>query len=678
MSVTTLAATGCTAAAQSQAAHFSAFPSGSLAPTLILRPARLVTNSTTVMVPWQSALPVPLFDPQDRPRLDLAGIWRKERMQLDNALTLASRSSNSLTYLEAEAEGRHLSNYDDSAWEDKQLPMVENQMPALPGEGTGPELYEGGVWYRRRFIAPADWQGQRVTLNFLGVNYVVDVWLNDQWIGYHEGGYTPFALNVSSALRYGAENVLALRVDNPPWGSRTDIIPAVKPDWWNYTGVIQDVYLEATPLLWIVRADVRTPDISGQIRVSVTIHNAGEHARGGELALRIRNADPTRTGWLTDPRASAIAGEAVGEPFAIPVQVEPDEAVVIQTELRIPNPELWRPESPALYVLEAELKSGQDVDAVAHQFGVRTVSTQGHHLLLNGEPLFLAGVARHEEWPDSGRTMTWAKIRADLEQIRDLGANFVRTAHYPNHIYTYILSDRLGLATAVEIPLWQYPEVEYEEQQVRQIADQMWREMVFSNSNRPSILLWSVHNEARDIASRLAFARRVLADYRTHYPDGRLVIQSAAADYPGPTDASQAEFAVAAWTMYFGVFHGSTCYEGTANFLRQAHAAYPDRPLLNTGFGFWSRGGGGSEQRQVEVFTETFRALTEVTARRPDGTFNPDGYLAGIVWWAAFDWYTSHARLQTMGLYHMNRRKAKPVADALREAYRLWAIPPSE
>jgi beta-galactosidase len=651
--------------------------SDSLSPTLSFRPGQQA-NGCTVPVAWQSGLPVPLFDPQDRPRLDVGKIWRKERVQLDTSLTLATRNEQGLAGLEATAAGRYLPDYDDSEWATKELPAVENQMPELPGDSKGPEPYEGGVWYRRNFSVPADWQGKRVTLNFLAVNYVIDVWVNGRWAGYHEGGYTPFALDVSSVLQYGQENVIALRVDNPPWMSCPGTVPAVKPDWWNYTGVIQDLYLEAAPRLWIVRADVHIPDTSGQIQVSVVIHNAGEKRQSGDLNLCIRETDPAAPGWLTDPRASAIAGKPAGSPFATPIQVEPGEALVVQVDMQILNPALWRPESPALYVLEAHLRSGQEVDATAYQFGVRTVDTQGHNILLNGSPIFLAGIARHEEWPDSGRTATWEKIRADLQQIRELGANFLRTAHYPNHIYTYILSDRIGLATAVEIPLWQYTAVEYTAQESRRIADQMWREMILSGSNRPSILLWSTNNESREVPSRTAFIQRVVADYRTNYPDGRLVTQSAAADRGGPADPSQAEVDVAGWTMYFGIFHGSTYYEGTANFLREAHAAYPDRPLLNTEYGIWSRGDGSSEERQIEVFQETIRALTDVTARDRDGAFNPDGYLAGIVWWTAFDWYTSHTKLQTMGLYHMDRKQAKPVAHLLQEVYLPWAPHQSE
>lgn len=646
----------------------------SLTPTLTFRDAS-VQGGERLPIAWQNSLPVPSFDPQDRPRLSLAGHWRKQRVQLDDSLTLGTQN---LTVIEAEAKGRHLPEFDDRRWQQYSLPMVENAMPSKSGDSRGPELFEGGVWYRRSFSVPAEWQDKRVTLNLLGANYVVDVWVNGQWIGYHEGGYTPFALDVSQAITYGGSNVISVRVANFAAGTRTDVVPARVPDWWNYTGIIQDIYLEAAPALWVVRADVRTPDLSGAVDATIIVHNAGQVPQRGTLTLRVRETDPERTSWLDDPRASAIASRQTGEEFTTSVEVEPGTALVVPAKLLIPEPQLWSPYDPNLYVLEAELVSGEDLDRVAYQFGIRTLGTEAHRLLLNEQPFFLAGIARHEEWPDSGRTATWEKIRSDLQAIKGMGANFLRAAHYPNHPYTYLLTDRLGLATAAEIPIWQYTEVEFAAQEKRRIADQMWREMLLSGSNRPSLLFWSTNNEPRELPYRIAFNRRLIDDFQRHLQDGRMLIQSAAADRGGPADESQNDFRMPGWTNYFGVFYGSDYYHGTKKFLQDVHTAFPQSPILNTEFGIWSSGGGSNESRQALVYSETFRAFTEVTARFQNGAKNPDGFLAGVTWWTMYDWYspsTSDTKLQTMGLYHMDRQSAKPVAELLEEGYRSWKTP---
>jgi beta-galactosidase len=644
-----------------------------LEPTLEFRQARLL-NGREGYLAWQSGLPVPSFDPQDRPQVNLAGRWKKQRVDVDANLSLSSRKGTGVERLEAEAEGRYRPEYDDSGWQDKDLPMVENHLPTLPGDPQGAEVYEGGVWYRRHFFVPEEWSDQLITLNCLGANYVIDVWVNGNWVGYHEGGYTPFSLNVSSYVRPGQENLIALRIDNPAWGTRLDTVPAIKSDWMNYTGLIHDIYLQANPRVWIVRADVTVQENTGKISVRAVLHNSSDTAQAGELTVEVFDTDPTAEGWLRDPRASAIRKDPVGSSYHTPVALGAGEAVVAEMELFIPEVTFWNLGDPNLYILQADLESDSGTDRAAYQFGVRTIRTDSHRLLLNEEQIFLAGVARHEDWADSGRTAVWQKILLDLQLICSLGANFLRTAHYPNHVYTYLLTDRLGLAAWVEIPIWQYTAVEFDFQEKRQFADQMWREMILAGSNRPSIFFWSTNNESAVSLGRLSFIQRLVTDYRQNYPDGRLVTQSAAADRGGPADPSQDLLDVPGWTMYFGIFHGSTYYEGTADFLRKAHAAYPHRPLLNTEYGIWSSGGGSSPQRQVEVFRQTFQALSEVTSRDSTGSINPDGYLAGIVWWAAFDWYTAHTRVQTMGLYSMDRLQAKPVMEELRQAYQHWSL----
>jgi beta-galactosidase len=641
-------------------------------PTLELRDAQ--TDGATTQIVWQSGLPLRSFDPQDRPQLNLAGEWQKLRFRADADLTMSARDETTLAVLETELDGRQLPDFDASDWDTITLPKVENRMPTLAGSSAGPEDYQNGVYYRRSLIVPAEWQGTHITLNFLSVNYMADVWVNGQWIGYHEGGFTPFSFDVTDSLLLGEENTIFIRVDNPLWGTRSDTVPAVKPDWWNYTGIIHDFYLESTPNVYIPRVDVLANNLDGTISVQAVVHNLTDTEQTAQLQLAVYSTDQDSDAWNNNPLASAIMDEQVLALPAIEVTVPANNVLVLSREMQIPDPALWSPSDPKLYVLQASLSGDAGADTFSTQFGIRTIEADGTRLLLNGEPVFLAGIARHEESAKTGRTMTWDFIKSDFEIIQSLNANFVRTAHYPNHIYTYLLTDRMGLMVVEEIPEWQTTAVEYDVQAERLIADQMWREMIFSNRNRPSIILWSTNNESREVPARTEYNNRLIDDYRANYDDGRLVMQSAAADAPGHTDTSQDSMDVAGWTMYFGIFHGSTYYEGTKNFLLAAHNTFPDKPIVNTEYGIWSVGGDSSPTRQLEVFDETFRALTEFTARDLDGNWREeDGFVAGITWWTAFDWYTAHSKLQTMGVYEMDRTTIKPTGERLREAYAVWA-----
>ena len=173
-----------------------------LAPTLQLRTLDGIT------VPYQNGMPMPGFEKQLRTTMTLNGPWHSRRFAAADGISVTRRDSTGYANLVAEAAGRHTVSYGDASWGVKALPAVENQ---LLGYEKCPEFYEDGVWYRRRFDVQDSLRGSRVLLTFYSVNYVADVWLNDHYVGYHEGGYTSFAFDVTDQVSYDTTNVLAVR-----------------------------------------------------------------------------------------------------------------------------------------------------------------------------------------------------------------------------------------------------------------------------------------------------------------------------------------------------------------------------------------------------------------------------------------------------------------------------------
>ncbi|KKO53813.1 glycosyl transferase family 2 [Paenibacillus sp. DMB20] len=639
-----------------------------------LKPTLTVRESGEEYIPVQNGIPVPTFEPQRRRTLSLNGDWRKERFDSDHELSMSPRSKAWVQRVEDAAGGRTTSGFDDSSWWTVSLPQPENGMTGEESP-SGAERYENGVWYRRTFDLDASWSGRSVTLKSLGISYVCDIWVNGRWAGYHEGGFTPFALDVTPLVKEGT-NTMAIRVDNPPWGSRIDTIPALKDtDFFNYTGVIQDIYLAAAPLTHVSRLDIVPVNEQGLLRFKAVVENRSDRDASVFLEGRLFEAVTEEDLRLASPYADTIkasAAEAEGWD-ARKMELKAYGKAAVVWDVRVKEPKLWSMEEPNLYVAELTLSNDEGEghsDSLSAQFGIRTVRTSGSQIHLNGKPVFLRGIARHEEWPGYGRTAEWGRILSDLRQVRELNANMVRTGHYPNHIYTYILTDRLGLAAMSEIPLWQFETIHYETQEKKGLSDQMWREMIFSQYNRPSVLMWSTQNESKEVKLRKAYNERLVGDVRERYNDGRLITQSAAADQPGAHDESMEPLDVAAWTMYFGIFHGGEPYEGTKRFLEEAHRLWPDKPLLNTEYGYWSREDNGEVDIQEHMYKETFRALTEKSAITPEADERPDGYLAGIDYWPMYNWYVNHGQwVQTMGLYHMDRSLEKPVKERLKRDY---------
>ena len=625
-----------------------------------------------VKIPYQNGMVVPSFEKQNRTILNLKGDWKKQRFVADDNITLDKRDTDGYLNLITEAANRHLYIYDDSGWDTKTLPAVENTMNTYPDV---PEYYQDGVWYRKKFNVSASQTDTFVKLMFYSVNYVADVWLNDVYLGYHEGGYTPFAFDVTSALNYNGENIIVVRVDNPVWNTRNDIVPYTACDWFNYTGIIHDVYLEFSHSVSVLRTNIVPQNVNGDFQTSVVISNDLDLTKNITVDVEVFEADINENNFNSES-----ADEIVGVQVPVSgvtnnsISVLGDSVSVWQTNLSIESPKLWSMKNPNLYVMKVKLTvDGNVVDEYYTQFGIRKLEVTGDKFYLNNETVFLTGVARHEDHPVLGRSIPIDSIYSDMLKVKSVNATSLRTAHYPNHLQTYLLADRLGIAIIEEIPVWWFDtEAAWNIQNnVRHIHEQMFREMVFKDYNRPSIFMWSTVNECLDVPNRKIFIDRVNQDLDTNYPDGRFVTQSAAADRPGSTDDSQLACDVMGWTMYFGVFHGSTYFTGTFNFLNNVKTNLPGKPILDTEFGYWSSEDGTTTQKQKDVFDFTFLAFKSHAALNSNGTINPGGALMGVTWWCIFDWY-SHQHpggYQSMGLYGMDRVTAKPVASNLKTGY---------
>ncbi len=628
-----------------------------------------------ITVPYQNGMPVPSFEKQQRTTISLAGQWKKFRFTANHNLSLTKRDSAGYAQLLTEASDRQLPYYNDALWQQHTIPGVENKLNA--NEKT-PEYYQDGVWYRTKFSVSDSLQQKFVRLNFYAVNYIADVWLNGKYLGWHEGGFTSFAFDVSSALRFDSANVLVVRVDNIPWGTRKDIVPYYECDWFNYTGIIHDVYLEFSDKISVTRADIVTKNINGLVQATVVVNNVKHSAENVDVTLRIFKAKNDSLSLAKEITADLAGAEtAIQGVSQQSLSISADSIAVWQTQLTIQNPQLWSPLKPHLYILKVTVsQNGIVKDEFYTQFGVRTIKSIDDKILLNEKPVFLHGVARHEDHPSYGRSIPLSVIFSDLKIVKSVNANFLRSGHYPNHPYTYLAADRLGLIVMEEIPVFWFDETLpwLIQNNIRMIHRQMFREMVFRDYNRPSIALWSACNECKDVAGRINFIQSLNNELDSQYPDGRLITQSAAADRPGPYDDSQTYCDVAGWTIYFGIFYnpnGLGMYRGSKYFMVDAHDYFPKKPIIATEFGYWSREDMTQFTEQIQTFDSTFLAFQPRLPIEKNGTYNPAGFVAGVTWWCIFDWYTHQqtSGFQSMGLIRMNRADAKPVMTTLKNKY---------
>ncbi len=601
-----------------------------------LRPTLTIESVHGGDVAVQNGIPVPTFTWPSRPRRLLDGPWLVERQAFDSDLSLTPRDV-ALPRIEEAAAGRHTAAFDDSAWDTVPVPGTLNPPP---------DRIETGGWYRRTFTLAGGWAGRTLTLKFGAANYLADVWLNGVWLGYHEGGSTPFAFDATAAARPGEPNVLAVRIDNPAWGSRNDIVPWGLADWWNFAGLTRPVWIEASDPVHVVRADV-VPHLDGA-DVSVVVRNAAGRPAEATLTLEVLAATVTNANVLEpDPRLLvATAARPLVRTTLDPEELDAGEVVRLDTGFLLANAATWSPNRPSLYVLRVSVSvDGRVVDRLHETFGLRQVAvdTAGSAVLLNGRPVFFAGVALHDQHltagPDGQIAATLpnrAQIRDQLARAESVGAQLVRTGHTPANPALLDLADRLGFAIWEEIPLYHYTPLTYDVAMGRGIPQQMLREMALRDMNRPSVLFHGLSNESTGEEPR-AQALAELHEIDREIDGTRLTGQAAYGF--APADPTNAPLDVAGFTFYYGVFYGSDAASDTAAALDAAHAANPGKPVMILEFGRWADGRDGpAEQRRV--FDETAPAIL---ARR---TTLAGGYVAAGTWWALEDYTTLRPNLE--------------------------------
>lgn len=381
-----------------------------------------------------------------------------------------------------------------SSWEVKGYgqPIYTNaQYPFTPNEPFIDRINPVGS-YLRDFTIPADWSGQRIILHFGGVSSAFYVWVNGEFAGYSQGSRLPAEFDISTLVKSGS-NRLAVQVFRWSDGSYLE-----DQDMWRLSGIHREVLLLAQPRTalndFFVRADLDANYQNARLRIRPHI-----------LADTLGSAK----GWNLTAQLHDPSGKAV---FEKPMSVDADKVLNKRYPMRgqmpfglmeaqVPNPAKWSAEHPNLYTLVFELKDkvGKLVEARSCRIGFRKIEFSPQaELLINGVPVKIMGVNRHDHDAIDGKALTRDDIRRDVELMKRFNINAARTAHYPNDPYFYELCDEYGIyvmdesnvetngvgGQLVNTPSWQGA-----------ILERITR-MVERDKNHPSIISWSLGNES--------------------------------------------------------------------------------------------------------------------------------------------------------------------------------------
>jgi beta-glucuronidase len=463
-------------------------------------------------------------------------------------------------------------------------------------------FYEGTVWYKTSF----DYQrreGCRLFVYFGAANYRARVYLNGDKLGEHEGGFTPFNFEITGRVQE-KDNFLVVQVDNR---RLREGVPTLNTDWWNYGGLTRRVLLVSVPETFIRGYHIQLARGSLD-RLAGWLQLDGPRRQGQTVRLEIPEAGLEH----------AVVTDSQG--FA---QFELDAELT-----------LWSPDSPKRHrvVLAAE------TDRVEERIGFRALGTRGPEILLNGEPIFLRGISLHEEAPvRRGRASSREDARILLGWAQELGANFVRLAHYPHNSFMIEEADRLGLLLWAEIPV--YWTIQWSDPRTWMNAASQLAEMIDRDRNRAAVILWSVGNETPPSEERLDFMRRLVDRTRTldptrlvtaamerHYLDERtLMIDDPLGEYLDVLGCNE----------YVGWYDGLP-----AKADRLVWKSVYDKPLIMSELGGGALFGlhGDADERWTEEYQEDLY-------RRQIGMLRKIPFLSGLSPWILVDFRSPRRHL---------------------------------
>ncbi len=345
------------------------------------------------------------------------------------------------------------------------------------------DFYEGVGYYRKEYFCPDSLKGKRVFLRFEGVGTCAEVYVNNQLVGTHKGGYSAFVIEIGTALKSGENNEIVVKADNK---SRPDVIPVNHVLFGVYGGIYRPVWLVVTEKSNITVTDNASSGVyikqknvskrSADVTVTVKVDNASLHP----VPLILENLIYTQEGKLiTSGRQSLSLTSQGTQTYA--------------SAFRLNKPHLWQGrQNPYLYKVVSRLvQEGKVIDEVVQPLGIRKYEmVAGKGFFLNGEKYPMYGVCRHQDWWGLGSALKNEHHDFDLEQIMEVGATTVRFAHYQQSEYLYSRCDSLGLILWAEIPFVNRVTGEEAENAKNQL-----RELIRQNYNHPSIYVWGLHNE---------------------------------------------------------------------------------------------------------------------------------------------------------------------------------------
>ena len=487
-------------------------------------------------------------------RMLLDGAWLRKLDPLDQGETLGFQSDTLLV-----------------GWGAVSVPNAWNT-----GDESEQSQRGGVAWYRKDFRLPKKQLATTWKFRFESVNYRAKVWLNGEFLGDHEGAYLPFEINSSRVRRKGV-NRLVVRVDSrrtasdvPGMRDQSDGKPG--GGWWNYGGLLREVYLR--PIRGI---DIDELEATPELRCSrcnavVRLRARLENPKGGKRKVKLVVAVGNKTARFRE------------------VQISSGKVRIVTSRVKIRKPRLWRITDPELYSVRARaMIRRRTVASYSTNIGIRSIKVKAGRVLLNGKRVRLNGTSMHEDFPGRGAALRSAERKKFWRVLRGMNTRLLRE-HYPVHPWFLEQADRSGVMVWDQIPFFRPANSDLRSNAFRAKGYRMLKDMIRRDRNHASVLSWSIGNELPSIVRAS----------QTHYINGavntvraldrtRLVSQDIVGYPQTPYQKIYEKLDALGVNPYFGWYAGrqnaTADREGLGAYLDQVRSYYPGLALFVTEFG---------------------------------------------------------------------------------------------
>ena len=386
---------------------------------------------------------------------------------------------------------------EDEEWSSVTLPHTWNNIDM---QRECNSFYEGDACYRKSFTPSAEDKQKRFFVKFEGVGQVSELFVNNNFVGRHKGGYSAFAFDISKQLKFGEENQILVKVSNL---SRKDVIPINHVLFGVYGGIYRPVSLIVTNPIHISVTDyassgvyITQKNITGRsvdINIKVKLENKNKQPEYITLQTEIQDH-------------KGVVKSKTSKEF----KLTPLGVTIVNNKSKLKKPHLWHGrKDPYLYRVVTRIIQGENIlDEVIQPLGIRDYKlVAGDGFYLNGEKYPMYGVCRHQDWWELGSALENKHHAHDLSEIMDLGATTIRFAHYQQSEYLYSKCDSLGLIIWAEIPFVNRVSTEEGDNAKSQLT-----ELIRQNFNHPSIYVWGLHNEVYSPSDYTATLTKELHD----------------------------------------------------------------------------------------------------------------------------------------------------------------------